>query len=281
MPGPVVLRPIRLVIAPLLETGTVAKPILPLTLGAICLLAITLRALALSPVAALGLAIVSIAALAPVVEALLAVELAILALPLAAILEALVAITETALIVVVALGAVLLPLVGPLSLGPLGRLFCRKTSDYRLFAMPEIVAATVVIGIIVVDGVASQPHAGVDIATGGASGDFAALLHLLLAVGEDDAIVMLCVLEIVLCQHRVAGRLRVTGKRDVFLGNVGGRATHLHIGTVGLETPRQRVLALAVVITIVVIARVSAIVVMATTATTMLLSLPHGLPFSR
>jgi hypothetical protein len=93
------------------------------------------------------------------------------------------------------------------------------------------------------------------------------LAYLLLAVSHDDAVVVLCVLEIVLSQNRIAGRLSVPGQGHVFLGNMSGRAAQLHIGTVALETPRQRVLAFALLIVLIVAAAASAV----------LLSLPHGL----
>jgi hypothetical protein len=93
------------------------------------------------------------------------------------------------------------------------------------------------------------------------------LAYLLLPVSHDDAVVVLCVLEIILRQHGIASRLSVPGQRHVFLGNMSGRAAQLHIGTVALETPRQRVLAFALLIILIVAAAASAV----------LLSLPHGL----
>jgi hypothetical protein len=89
----------------------------------------------------------------------------------------------------------------------------------------------------------------------------------LLAVGHDDAIVVLSMLEIVLSQNRVTRRLGIPCQRHVFFGNVSGRAAQLHIRTVTLETPRQRVLAFALLIVLVIAAAASAV----------LLSLPHGL----
>jgi hypothetical protein len=51
---------------------------------------------------------------------------------------------------------------------------------------------------------------------------------------------------------------------------VGGRAAQLHIGTIAFETPRQRILAFALLIVLIVI-------VVAAAASAVLLSLPHGL----
>lgn len=50
------------------------------------------------------------------------------------------------------------------------------------------------------------------------------VLHLLLAVGHDDAIVVLGVLQIVLCQHRVSGRQSIARQLHVFLGDMRRRA---------------------------------------------------------
>ena len=63
----------------------------------------------------------------------------------------------------------------------------------------------------------------------------AALLSLLLAVGDDHAVVVLGVLEIILGQHGVAGCLSVTRQSHVFTGDIGSGATDFHVRTVGLE----------------------------------------------
>jgi hypothetical protein len=84
----------------------------------------------------------------------------------------------------------------------------------------------------------------------------------LLAIGHDDADVVLGMLEIVLGQHRIAGGLSITRERKILLRYMRWRAPDLHLGTIGLEAPRKRVLALAIV---------------ATAAATILLSLPHWL----
>jgi hypothetical protein len=97
----------------------------------------------------------------------------------------------------------------------------------------------------------------------------AALAHLLLAVGHDDAIIMLGVLEIILRQNRVARRLGISRQRHVFLGNVGRCAAQLHIRAVTFEAPRQRILAFALLIAV--------LIVIAAAASAVLLSLPHGL----
>jgi len=95
----------------------------------------------------------------------------------------------------------------------------------------------------------------------------AALAYLLLAVGKNDAVIVLGMLEIVFCQHRIARGLCIPCERNVFLGDVRRRATQLHIGTIALEASRQRILAFALLIALIASAAASAV----------LLSLPHGL----
>ena len=70
-----------------------------------------------------------------------------------------------------------------------------------------------------------------------AVGQLAGLLQLL-AVGHDDARVVLGVLQIILCQHRVAGRLSIPRERKIFFGDMRGRAPDLHIRSVGFEAAR-------------------------------------------
>ena len=71
-----------------------------------------------------------------------------------------------------------------------------------------------------------------------------ALLLQLLAIGHDDADVVLGVLQIVLGEHRVAGRLRIASERQIFLGDMRRRAPDFHIRAIGFETARKRILAL-------------------------------------
>jgi hypothetical protein len=68
----------------------------------------------------------------------------------------------------------------------------------------------------------------------------------LLLGGGDQAKVMLGVLEIVLRRHRIAGRLRVARELEIFFGNVRWSATNFDIGSIRLEHPGHRILALAV-----------------------------------
>jgi hypothetical protein len=123
--------------------------------------------------------------------------------------------------------------------------------------LPKTVVQHVVATIIVAEVVAlaSRPLTV-------AVGHVAALLLQLLAIGHDDAAVVLGVLQIVLGEHRIAGRLRIASERQIFFGNMCRGATDLHIRAVGLETARKRILALP-------------IPVAATAA--ILLSLPHCL----
>ena len=83
----------------------------------------------------------------------------------------------------------------------------------------------------------------------------------LLAIRHDDARVMFGVLQIVLCKHRVAGRLRIPGERKILLRDMRRRAPDLHIRSVGFEAARQRIVVFPIVIT--------------TATAAILLSLPH------
>jgi hypothetical protein len=102
---------------------------------------------------------------------------------------------------------------------------------------------------------------------------------LLLAISQDDAVVVFGMLEIVLGQNRVAGGLGVAGQLHVFFGDVRRIAANFDIGTSRLEAPSQRVLAF-VVAALVMAAAVAVAIVRSATASAILLSLPHGLPFS-
>lgn len=62
-----------------------------------------------------------------------------------------------------------------------------------------------------------------------------ALLRHLLAIAEDDAIIMLSVLQIIFCENRIAGRKRVARQRNILLGNMRGRAADFHIRPRTLE----------------------------------------------
>jgi hypothetical protein len=107
---------------------------------------------------------------------------------------------------------------------------------------------------------------------------------LLLAISQDDAVVVFGMLEIVLGQNRVAGGLGVAGQLHVFFSDVRRIAANFDIGTSRLEAPSQRVLAFAVVVIVaaalVMAAAVAVAIVRSATASAILLSLPHGLPFS-
>ncbi len=82
----------------------------------------------------------------------------------------------------------------------------------------------------------------------------------LLAVGHDDAVVVLRMLEVILGQNRIAGGLGVSRQGHVFLSDVRRCPTDLHVGSVRLEVARERILMFAVT----------------AASTPVLLSLPHG-----
>ena len=83
----------------------------------------------------------------------------------------------------------------------------------------------------------------------------------LLPIRHDDARIMLGVLQIILCEHRVAGRLGIAGERKILLRDMRRRAPDLHIRSVGFEAARQRIVVFPIVIT--------------TATAAILLSLPH------
>jgi len=95
----------------------------------------------------------------------------------------------------------------------------------------------------------------------------AALLRHLLTIAEDDAIVVLSVLKVVFGEHRIARRQRIACQRDVFFRDVRRRAANLYVRPRALEAPHQGILRFAV------------IVVVSSATATVLLTLPHGLPF--
>jgi hypothetical protein len=70
----------------------------------------------------------------------------------------------------------------------------------------------------------------------------AALLRHLLAIAQDDAVIVLGVLEIVFREDRVAGRERIASQRDVLFSDMRGSAADLHIRTRALEAAHQRIL---------------------------------------
>ncbi len=101
---------------------------------------------------------------------------------------------------------------------------------------------------------------------------------LLLAIGHDDAVIVLGVLQIVLRQHGIAGRGSIAGERHVFFGYVHGGATHLYVGSIRLVAARERVLALALTTAMIAMATAAPTVLMAAAivAPVVLLSWPHG-----
>jgi hypothetical protein len=82
---------------------------------------------------------------------------------------------------------------------------------------------------------------------------------------------MLGVLKVIFRRDRIAGRLRVARKLEIFFRNVRWRTANLQIGSVRFEHPRHRILTLAVVIVIIVI-------VVVTSAHALVLTVSHDLP---
>ena len=103
----------------------------------------------------------------------------------------------------------------------------------------------------------------VEVVVGGALRRALALLRLLIVVigvllaelllrGGDQAEIMFGVLVVIFRRHRIARALRVARELDVFLRDVRGGAADFHVGPVRLVDPRQRILAFAVVVIVIV-----------------------------
>jgi hypothetical protein len=100
----------------------------------------------------------------------------------------------------------------------------------------------------------------------------ATLSDLLLAVCHDDAIVVLGVLQVVLCQNGISARLRISRQGHIFFSDMSGRPAKFYVGSRALEAPRQRILTLTVLIAV-----VAAAAIVASASSAVLLSLPHRL----
>jgi hypothetical protein len=132
-----------------------------------------------------------------------------------------------------------------------------------LLAMPDIIVMIPVktVAIIVVIAVAAI------VAVFARS----ALLHLRLC-SSDDAVIVLCVLEVVFRNDAVTGALGVASQGCIFFCNMLGRAPDFHIRTRTVISSRQRITALAVVVVAIVII---VVVIITPAAALVLLSWPH------
>jgi len=74
---------------------------------------------------------------------------------------------------------------------------------------------------------------------------FRPLATLRLLGARDDAEIVFGVLEVILRHHRIAARLGIARQLQIFLGDMRGIATHLHVRTVALEITGQRIDVLA------------------------------------
>src|SRR5690606_37434231 len=61
--------------------------------------------------------------------------------------------------------------------------------------------------------------------------------------------IVLGVLEVIFRHYRVPARLGIARQLQVFLGNVGGIAAHLHVGAIALVAPGKRIDVLAPAVT--------------------------------
>ncbi len=194
--------------------------------------------------------------------------------PLAAIVAILAILPLVAGMSVTEAGRLILPVLPVLLLRPtlverrLHVALAGMAGEHRLLrsgvvTLPHIIAGAVV-GALLVTATAVHRLAG--------------LLNLLLTIREDNAVVVLGMLQVVLGEHVIAGSLSVSGELEVLLCDMSRGTAHLYVRAVRLEASGEGVLPLAVAGVIVVVVVVD---VVAATATAMLLSLPHGLPISQ
>ena len=267
----VVLWPVETTVSAALSTTSIAAALGPLATIAVTIAALdTLWPVVVTFATLLG----TIAPIPAVVEAVVPVvpvTLPILAIPEAALTLALFVVLRILLLTVMLARRPVITAGGVRS----ALLFLRKARHNGLLGLAKVVRRFIV--VVRVGPVEPRPHLAVDV--------FAHLRWrqaLLLAIGEYDAIVVLGVLQVVLSENRVTRRLGIASQLEVFLRDVCGRTAHLDVGTVRFIAPRQRVLPFARVLirTAATIAITTVMIVAAPATAAMLLSLPHGLPFS-
>jgi hypothetical protein len=187
----------------------------------------------------------------------------------------LIAFTASA-IVILTMGTVSIPITGTITGMPVARITLRAVFITGMLGRPRLwlvsanlrieAAGLDVITLVVAEFFTFSGFAVTAIAIHVLAG----LLHRLLAERHDDAVIVFCVLQIILSQHGITGRLRIARQRHIFLGDVRGGAPYLHVGTVGLKAARQGI--------VVGLAPAAAAAITIATATPpVLLSLPHGL----
>jgi hypothetical protein len=202
---------------------------------------------------------VSIVAVAAEILAAIAPVVAVIALVITAVVES----VSSLIVPLLAIIAVLVVI--EIALRLLEWLLLRRLAQVaRLLQLNSELVAIVVAEFVAIVTV----RAGEIVRLSGAAAEriHAALGHLL-AVAQDDAIVVLGMLQIILSKYRIARGQRVSRQRDILFGDVRGRATDFYIRSGALKAAHQGVLRFAVV-------------VIPTATATVLLSLPHGLPFT-
>jgi predicted Kef-type K+ transport protein len=100
---------------------------------------------------------------------------------------------------------------------------------WRKPLVEHVVAAIVIAELVTVTRLAQALAVAV--------GHVARLLQLI-AIGHDDAGVVLGMLQIILGQHRVAGRLRIARESEILLRDMCRRASDFYIRPVGFEAAR-------------------------------------------
>lgn len=132
------------------------------------------------------------------------------------VMPMLVAVIVTVLPVLIALRLIETALLGKLRLGHLSATGLHAWLAAHAGTADAIFVAVVITEIVAVIGTAKAlrtRHTGIERIA-------AALADLLLAEAHDDAVVVLGVLHVILSQHGIAGRQRITRQRHVFFGDV-------------------------------------------------------------
>jgi hypothetical protein len=196
-------------IAAILPLATVLEAVV-----AVAIVALPVVAIGIVAIAVIAEAVVAIAELPVVAIALVRTLIAAFAPPLVALIRTLI-------------GALILPLIGAL-----------VTPSFAAFAFGGLALGLLGGGAFVLE---IDVEAGDELVAADDVGHRALRLH-----GAHDPEIVLGVLQVVLGQDPVAGRLGVAGELLVLLINVLGGAAHLHaVGPVRIERPVYVVLRLA------------------------------------
>ena len=91
----------------------------------------------------------------------------------------------------------------------------------------------------------------------------------LLAIGHDDAAIMLGVLQIVFRKHRITRRLGVARQGHIFFSYMSRSAPNFNVRAIGFEAARERIVVVAALAVVIVV------IIAPPTTAAILLTLPH------